>query len=58
VFQTVIDDVAIKVQLTRVFGFEHPLLQVDDHERPQTEVIKEQIDVEILPTDIETVLSA
>ena len=56
--QAVVDDVAVEVQLAGVLGFELALLQVDDDERPQPQVVEEQVYVEILVADVEAVLPA
>ena len=57
VLQSIVDDVAVKVELARVLRLELPRLQIDHHERPQSQVIEQQIDVEVLVPDIQTVLS-
>src|SRR5262249_27110594 len=48
----------VEVHLAGVLGLEGPFLQVDDHERPQPEVVEEQVDVEVLITDFDAVLPA
>lgn len=56
--ESVVDDVAVEVQLAGVLGLELALLQVDDDERAQPQVVEQQVDVEILVADVEAVLPA
>jgi hypothetical protein len=57
--ELVVDDIAVKVELASVFGFERTGLEVDYHEGPQSQVVEQQINVKIrvinldplLPTD-------
>ena len=54
--QAIVDDVAIEVELARVFGLERPRLQVDDHERTQTKVVEQEVDVVVFVSDIQPIL--
>ena len=47
----VVHHVAVKIDLAGVFRFEEPDFQVDDNKRSEPEMIKQQIDVKILPGD-------
>jgi len=58
VLQAVVDHVAVEVQLARILGLELAFLQVDDDERPQPQVVEQQVEVEVLVAHIQAVLAA
>ena len=49
-------DCLLEIQLPGVFRLEPTRLQLDNHITPQIKVIEQQVDVEIIPTDIDVVL--
>ncbi len=48
VLEPVVDDVPVEVQLAGILGPELPLLQINDDERPQSQMVEKQVDVEVL----------
>lgn len=54
--QFVIDHAAIEVHLARIFGFEVAALEIDHHIAALFEMVEEQVDIEILLTNVEVVL--
>ena len=57
-FEAIIDHIAVKVKLACIFRLELALFQVNHDERPQPQMVEEQIDVEVLVADIEAILPA
>jgi hypothetical protein len=58
VSQEIVDGRQVEVHFASVFGFERRHLQIDHHETPQLEMVKEQIDPELLAADLDWVLAA
>ena len=56
--EQVVDRREVEVHLARELGLEWYRFQVDYHERPEFEVVKEEIDVEIAATDLQVHLAA
>jgi hypothetical protein len=47
----------VEIHLSGIFGLELPFLQVNDHKTPHPQVVKQQIQIKILLTDLQPVLS-
>ena len=58
VLQRVIHRRQVKVHFARILGFELSALQVNYHETSQLQVVEEQIDPVVLPSDVERILPA
>jgi predicted glycosyl hydrolase (DUF1957 family) len=56
--QAVVHDVEVEVHLSGVFGFEAADFQIDDNEAAKAEVVKEEVDVEIVVANIQMDLPA
>ena len=54
--EPVIDDVAVEIEFAGIFRLERADLQFDDHERPQTQMVEQQIDVVVFVSDIQPIL--
>jgi hypothetical protein len=58
VAQTLIDDAAIEIHLARVLGLERPAFEVHDHEAAEAQVVKEEVEIEVVAANVKMILAS